>query len=73
MALSADCSGLTRRVIGSAITVHKALGPGLLEDTYEQCLAYELRATGLEVTIQSALALKYQELVVPSAYRVDCW
>lgn len=71
MALGADFSGLSREVIGCAIAVHRALGPGLLEDTYEQCLAYELKVTGFEVRVQSALPLKYRELTVPFAYRVD--
>src|SRR5207253_2510364 len=62
---------LTRSVIGSAIRVHKALGPGLLEDTYEQCLAYELRSAGLVVRAQVALPLLYKDLKIPFAYRVD--
>jgi GxxExxY protein len=39
--------GLTERVIGAAIEVHRVLGPGLLESAYEQCLAHELALTGL--------------------------
>ena len=71
MALGVDSSGLSRKVIGCAIAVHKELGPGLLEDTYERCLAYDLTAAGLEVRVQCPLPLKYRELSVPFAYRVD--
>lgn len=71
MGLIADVSGLSAKVIGCALGVHSLLGPGLLEDTYEQCLAYELRDAGLEVRVQAALPLAYRELTVPFAYRVD--
>ena len=39
--------GLTERIIGAAIEVHTALGPGLLESTYEECLAHEMQLSGL--------------------------
>ena len=42
-------SGLSNKIIGCAIEVHKNLGAGLLESTYEQCFAYELKLNGLEV------------------------
>ena len=44
-----DESGLSGRVIGAAIEVHKVLGPGLLESVYQQCLVYELEEQGLQV------------------------
>jgi GxxExxY protein len=47
--------GLSNRVIGCAIEVHKTLGPGLLESTYEQCLAYELNMAGLAFVRQKPL------------------
>jgi GxxExxY protein len=71
MSLLIDRSGLSKRVIGQAITLHKSLGPGLLEDTYEQCLAYELREIGLTVRTQVTLPLKYKNLEIPFAYRAD--
>jgi GxxExxY protein len=48
-------------VIGSAIRVHKSLGPGLLESAYEQCLAYELKKEGLNIELQKSLPLEYDE------------
>ena len=46
---------LSKRLIGCAIEVHKALGPGLLESAYEQCLANELTLTGMVFEIQKPL------------------
>ena len=46
---------LTRQVIGCAIEVHRNLGPGLLESTYEQCMAHELKLTGLEFRVEQSL------------------
>ncbi|SMP25400.1 GxxExxY protein [Algoriphagus winogradskyi] len=49
-------------IIGAAIDVHKHLGPGLLESSYEICLAYELKQRGLEVRTQVALPVIYKEV-----------
>lgn len=48
---------ITQQVIGAAITIHKKLGPGLLESAYEACLAYELGKLGLRVERQRAVPL----------------
>ena len=62
---------ISQKVIGSAITVHKALGPGLLESAYDECLYYELRQSGLKVEKQKALPLVYKEVKLDTGYRVD--
>lgn len=62
---------LSERVIGAAIRVHKALGPGLLESTYEECLCYELIESGLAVERQVGLPLCYKTLNIANAYRLD--
>lgn len=62
---------LTERIIGSAIRVHRALGPGLLESAYEACFAHDLRLDGLRVERQVAVPLVYRELRVERAYRMD--
>jgi len=49
-------------VIGSAIQVHKNLGPGLLESAYEECLFYEIGKSGLNVIKQKGLPLVYEEI-----------
>ena len=62
---------LARHVVDAAIAVHAALGPGLLESTYEACLAYELRSRGLGVRRQLALPVVYRGIRVGGAYRLD--
>jgi GxxExxY protein len=61
----------TRDIIGAAISVHKALGPGLLERSYEKCMAYKLRKMGLEVQSQVGFSLRFEDLFIRDAYRVD--
>jgi GxxExxY protein len=60
-----------RQVIGCALSVHAALGPGLLESAYEACLAHELRKAGLPFERQLTLPLVYDGEVVESGYRLD--
>lgn len=58
-------------IIGCAIEVHKLLGPGLLESTYEACLIYELKQVGLKVENQLALPVNYKEVKLEAGYRID--
>lgn len=62
---------LSKQVIGCALEVHRNLGPGLLESTYEQCLAHELSLAGLPFRLQHALPVKYKGIVLDCGYRVD--
>ena len=62
---------LTGEIIGAAIEVHKALGPGLLESAYESCLARELEIRGLRVERQSEIKLEYKGVVLDCVYRMD--
>ena len=62
---------LTQKVIGCAITVHRELGPGLLESSYEHCLNYELRLQGLSVQQQVILPVKYKSINIDAGYRLD--
>jgi GxxExxY protein len=62
---------ITERIIGAAIEVHKAIGPGLLESTYEECLDYELRESGLVVARQRVVPLMYRGKRLASSYRLD--
>lgn len=61
----------SRVVIGCAMKVHSALGPGLLESAYEACLAYELAKNGLRVEAQKPLPLVYESVKLECGYRVD--
>jgi GxxExxY protein len=58
-------------VVDAGMKVHKALGPGLLESAYEQCLAYELNERGLSVRRQIPLSITYDKLKIDAAYRLD--
>jgi GxxExxY protein len=62
---------LSNRVIGCAIEVHRILGPGLLESTYEQCLAHELTISGIPFKIQHPLPVEYKGIRIDCGYRVD--
>ena len=64
-------SDLTGKIIGCAIEVHKALGPGLLESAYEECLAYELQAAGLSIERQKPLPIVYKNIKLDCGYRID--
>jgi GxxExxY protein len=62
---------ITSAVIAAAIAVHKELGPGLLESTYEACLAYQLAGHGWHVEQQKALPVKYRGVNLECGYRID--
>lgn len=62
---------LSFKIIGAAMELHKALGPGLLESIYETTLAYELNELGLEVKTQIPMSLVYKEVKQDIGYRID--
>jgi GxxExxY protein len=62
---------ITERIIGAAMKVHSALGPGLLESAYEACLAFELTEEGLKVEQQKPLPLAYRGVRLDCGYRLD--
>src|SRR5580698_3918965 len=66
-------STLTGKIIGAAIEIHRALGPGLLESAYEACLIYELRLRKLKVEPQKALPVFYKDVYIDCGYRVDIY
>ena len=60
-----------KRILDCSFQVHNALGPGLLESAYEECLYYELIQNGLKVEKQKALPLVYKEVKLDTGYRID--
>jgi GxxExxY protein len=64
-------NGITESIIGAAIQVHRALGPGLLESAYQACLAHELTKRNLRVEIQKPLPLVYEQVKLDCGYRID--
>jgi GxxExxY protein len=71
MAVPIAVDRLTETIIGAAIKVHRALGPGLLESAYKVCLLYELTAAGLQVERQKPLPIIYKEVELDCGYRLD--
>lgn len=67
----ARCNQVTDKIIGAAIEVHRALGAGLLESAYEDCLAHELELRGYRVDRQLVRALEYKGLKIERGYRLD--
>lgn len=66
-----ETGALTGKIIGAAIEVHRALGPGLLESAYEACLIYELRLRRLKVESQKPLPVFYKDVMLDCGYRLD--
>jgi GxxExxY protein len=66
-----ELNELSREIIGAAIEVHRNLGPGMLESTYEECLKFELESIGLKVEQQKEFNLNYKGLIIEKAYRTD--
>ena len=62
---------VTREVIGAAITVHQALGPGLLESAYQTCLAHEIRKRGFRAETEVHLPVSYDGMKLDCGYRLD--
>jgi GxxExxY protein len=69
--LPSQSHDLTREIIGSAIKVHRQLGPGLLESAYEACLAYELQKLGMKVERQKSVPLIYENVRLDCGFRAD--
>ena len=61
----------TGRIIGCAIEVHRVLGPGLLESTYQQCLAHELSLNGIPFQLEHPMPVQYKKVRLDCGYRID--
>ena len=66
-----DINNLTGQIIGSAIEVHKELGPGLLESTYEECLCYEFSLRDIQHIRQQTIPVKYKVAKLDCGYKID--
>jgi GxxExxY protein len=66
-----DINYLTGEIIGAAIEVHKALGPGLLESAYEECLSREFGLRQLHFKRQQAIPVEYKGVKLDCGYRID--
>ena len=66
-----NINDITYKIIGCTYEVHKILGPGLLESTYETCLCYELEKQGLKFEKQKELMINYKGTTLNNGYRID--
>jgi len=66
-----ELNAISGKIIELAMKVHTALGPGLLESTYEACLIHELKKAGLKVLSQVALPINYNGVTIELGYRID--
>ena len=66
-----EVNRLTQQIIGAAIEVHRNLGPGLLESTYEACLAQELKLQQINFEQQKRLSVNYKGITIDRGYRLD--
>ncbi|MBA4322766.1 MAG: GxxExxY protein [Odoribacter sp.] len=62
---------IATKIIGSAIEVHQALGPGLLESAYKECLCYKLLESGLAVEKEKPMPLVFEKVKLECGYRID--
>ena len=69
--ISAEIESLAKQTVNAALAVHRALGPGLLESAYQQCMAIELSLAGVSVEREKLLPLVYRGHSVETAYRLD--
>jgi GxxExxY protein len=66
-----EINDITEAIIGAAIQVHRVLGPGLLENAYRQCLAYELRKRGFTVEEEKPVPVVYDQVKLECGFRAD--
>jgi len=66
-----EINEITGVIVDSAMKVHTALGPGLLESAYEKCLLYELHKRGLRAAAQVELHIQYGEVTINAGYSID--
>ena len=62
---------IAQKIVDTAIKVHTALGPGLLESAYQKCMEYDLRNDGMHVECEMVLPLRYGEILIDAGYRID--
>lgn len=69
--MNTEINKLTEAVIGAAVEVHRVLGPGLLESAYQRALAHELELRNIPFEPQKLCPVRYKDLVIDDAYRLD--
>ena len=68
-----DIEAVATDIVDCTIKVHRVLGPGLLESSYQQCHVYELRKRGRDVKTEVKLPIMYEDQKIDAGYRIDTW
>jgi GxxExxY protein len=66
-----EIEDIAKDIVHCAVNMHKALGPGLLESVYQQCLAYDLQKAGHMVACEVPLPVTYKEVTIELGFRID--
>ncbi len=66
-----DIEEIATKIVDAAIKVHSALGPGLMESTYQKCMEYELKKEGMPVECEVLLPITYEGIKIDAGYRID--
>jgi GxxExxY protein len=66
-----DIENVAAQIVDSAVKIHTALGPGLLESAYQRCLIHELRKRGLKVESEISIPIEYDGISIDAGYRAD--
>ena len=66
-----DIEMIASQLVDAALVVHRELGPGLLESTYQACLSHELRSRGIETRCEVVLPIEYRGIQIEAGYRID--
>ena len=69
--MSPEIEAVAFQIVDSAVKIHSALGPGLLESAYQRCLIHELRNRGLKVESEVPIPIQYDGTVINAGYRAD--
>lgn len=71
MVAAKKLNDITGEIVDASLKVHKAMGPGLFEKVYEDCLEHELNARNFKTIRQSPITVEYEDLVIPNAFKID--
>lgn len=69
--MSLKLNDITGEIVDSSLKIHKLMGPGLYEKVYEDCLCHELEKRNLRLERQKFLTVQYEDLIIPSAFKID--
>jgi GxxExxY protein len=69
--MNQEIESVATHIVDSAVKIHMALGPGLLESAYQQCMVYELKKRGLKTESEVPIPIRYKSITIDAGYRAD--